>query len=67
VGDDCRKCGMADEAEIGAGHAGADANETEGGSVAGFVVDYEVEAVVRMTCIIASGRWWSCPGRGPRC
>jgi hypothetical protein len=29
--------------EIGAGHAGADANETKGGSVAGFVV----EAVVK--------------------
>ena len=31
--------------EVGAGGAGADENETEGGSVAGFVADDEVEAV----------------------
>jgi hypothetical protein len=31
--------------EVGAGGAGADENETEGGSVAGFVVDCEVDAV----------------------
>jgi hypothetical protein len=31
--------------EIGAGRAGVDENETEGGSVAGFVVDDELEAV----------------------
>jgi hypothetical protein len=31
--------------EIGAGLAGTDENETEGWSVAGFVVDDELEAV----------------------
>ena len=31
--------------EIGAGRSGSDENKTEGGSVAGFVADDEMEAV----------------------